>query len=88
MVAGVQGWSASRRRLHAVWLGGLAWALVSLQGVVDAARGLREGQPVFAGVLASVALLGGLLLLGMLAHQLLTAPPAYRRLGRQRGMAA
>jgi hypothetical protein len=84
----VQWWSASRRRPRAAWLGGLAWALVSLQGVVDAAVGLREGQPVAAGVLASVALLGGLLLLGMLAHQLLTAPPVYRSLARQRGLAA
>jgi hypothetical protein len=88
VVVWVQWWSASNRRRRAAWLGGLAWALVSLQGVVDAAQGLREGQPVAAGVLASVALLGGLLLLGMLTHQLLTAPPAYRRLGRQPGMAA
>jgi alpha-1,2-mannosyltransferase len=88
LVAGVQWWSASGRRLRAAWLGGLAWTLVSLQGIVDAARGLREGQPVAAGVLGSVALAGGLLLLGMLAHQLLTAPPAFRRLGRQRGLAA
>jgi hypothetical protein len=88
VVAWVQWWSASRRGLRVVWLGGLAWALVSLQGVVDAARGLREGQPVAAGVLASVALVGGLLLLGLLAHQLLTEPPAIRRLGRESGMAA
>jgi hypothetical protein len=89
VVAGVQWWSASGRRLRAAALAGLAWALVSLQGMVDAVQGLREGQPVAAGLLASVALLGGLLLLGMLAHQLLTAPPAsVRRLGRERGMAA
>jgi hypothetical protein len=88
VVAGVQWWSASGRRLRAAGLAGLAWALVSLQGVVDAVQGLREGQPVAAGLLASVALLGGLLLLGMLAHQLLTAPPAVRRLSRERGMAA
>jgi hypothetical protein len=89
VVAGAQWWSASGRRFRAAALAGLAWALVSLQGVVDAAQGLRGGQPVAAGLLASVALLGGLLLLGMLAHQLLTAPPAaMRRLGRERGMAA
>jgi hypothetical protein len=88
LVVWVQWWSASGRQLRSAWLGGLVWTLVSLQGVVDAARGLREGQPVAAGVLASVALAGGLLLLGMLAHQLLKAPPAFRHLGRQRGMAA
>jgi hypothetical protein len=88
LVAWVQWWSAGRRQPAAASLAGLAWALVSLQGVVDAARGLREGEPVAAGVLASVGLLGGLLLLGMLAHQLLTAPPAVRHLGRHRGMAA
>jgi len=88
LVAGMQWWSASRRSLGAAGLAGLAWALVTLQGVVDAARGLREGQPVVAGTLASVAVVGGLLLLGMLAHQLLTAPASVRRLGRDRVFAA
>ena len=59
----VHWWSASDRGLRGAALGGVVWALVGLQGVVDAAQGLREGQPV-AGVLASVALLGALLLLG------------------------
>ena len=88
LVALVQWWSAGRREVRAAWLVGLSWALVSLQGVVDAARALRDGQPVAAGALASVGLLGALLLLGMLAHQLVTAPPAVRDVDRQRGLAA
>jgi hypothetical protein len=89
LVAGAQWWSASGRGPRAAVLGGIVWALVSLQGVVDATQGLREGQPVAAGLLASVALLGALLLLGLLAHQLATAPAAaVRRLGREGGMAA
>ena len=76
VVAGTQWWSASDRRFRAAALGTLAWALVGLQSVVDAAQGFRDGQSVLAGALGSVALLGGLLLLGMLAHQLLAARPA------------
>jgi Glycosyltransferase family 87 len=76
LVAGVQWWSASGRRRGGAAVACLAWALVSLQGVVDAAQGLRDGHPVAAGLLASVALLGGLLLLGMVAYQMLTAPAA------------
>jgi hypothetical protein len=87
VVAMVQWWSASGRRLRGAAVVGLAWALVGLQGVVDALQGLRGGsQPVAAGFLASVALVGALLLLAMLAHQLLTAPAT--RLDRQHAAAA
>ncbi|TMC12148.1 MAG: DUF2029 domain-containing protein [Chloroflexi bacterium] len=88
VVAGTQWWSASDRRLRAAALGTLAWALVGLQGVVDAAQGFGDGRSVLAGALGSVALLGGLLLLGMLARQLLAAPPpAARRDERERAAA-
>lgn len=89
LVAGAQWWSASDRGRRAAALGAAVWALVNLQGVVDAAQGLRDGQPVAAGLLASVALLGALLLLGLLAHQLATAPAAaVGRLGQEGEIAA
>ncbi len=76
LVVIVQWWSASGRSGRSVLPLAAVWTLVTVQGVVDAATSLRAGYPEVGGPLASIGLYGGLLLLGMAAHQLLTAPPA------------
>lgn len=76
LVVIVQCWSASDRSERAVVPLAAAWALVTIQGVVDAATSLHAGHPEVGGELASVGLYGALVLLGMAAYQLLAAPPS------------
>jgi hypothetical protein len=72
VVAMVHWWSASGRRRRDAAVLGLAWTLVSVQGVVDLAELHLSHPPGVVGALSSAALAGGLALLALLAVQLVT----------------
>lgn len=72
----VSAWSLCRGRLGPLLALALAWVLIDGQAVANALGGLIAGHPAALTWLSSVPLYGGLLLFGLLAHQLLVAAPA------------
>jgi Glycosyltransferase family 87 len=84
IVAVVYCWWLSRRRTAALVALGLSWSLIATQGLLDVAHDTVSAHPATAFWLSSPALLGDLVLLGLLAWRVLASgrePPE----GRPRG---